>query len=98
MLPLRPIFSAIARQRLMPLLVAIQVALACAILANVLFLLARQAAPLLVNDGIPRDRLLLVDQLVSNQGIWNSAQIRGGADALRACPACRRYRRRWACR
>lgn len=86
MLPLRPIFSATARQRLMPLLVAIQVALACAILANVLFLLARQAAPLLVNDGIPRDRLLLVDQLVSNRGIWNSAQIREGADALRAVP------------
>lgn len=86
MLPMRPILSAIGRQRLMPLLVAAQVALACAILANALFLLARQAAPLLVEDGIPRDRLLLVDQLVSNQGLWHGAQIQAGADALRAVP------------
>ena len=38
--PLRPLLSAIGRQRLMPLLIAAQVALACAILTNALFLLA----------------------------------------------------------
>lgn len=83
---LRPILSALRRQSLMPLLVAAQIALACAILANALFLLQRQAAPLLVDDGIPRGRLLLADQMISSQGIWQDAQIRIGADALRAVP------------
>ncbi|HEU4773231.1 MAG TPA: FtsX-like permease family protein [Lysobacter sp.] len=86
MLPFRPIVSALRRHPLMPLLVAVQVALTCAILANAIFLLQRQVAPLLIDDGIPRDRLFLVDNLVARHGNWNAAQIRTGTEALRAVP------------
>src|SRR5690606_40079220 len=82
--PFRPILAALRRRPLMPWLVALQVALACAILANAVFLLQRQAAPLLFDDGIPRGRLLLVDNLVSRSGSWNEAEVRSGAEALRA--------------
>lgn len=84
--PIRPILSALRRRPLMPWLVALQVAVACAILANAVFLLQRQAAPLLMDDGIPRGRLLLVDNLVARSGSWDEASIRSGAEALRAIP------------
>lgn len=84
--PIRPILATLRRQPLMPWLVAVQVALACAILANAVFLLHRQAAPLLLDDGIPRSRLLLVDNLVSRDGSWDGASVRSGTEALRAIP------------
>lgn len=87
--PLRHILSTLARQRLMPSLVVAQIALACAILANALFLLAQQLGPMLVPDGIARDELLLVDQLVSRNGQWRRAEIDAGARALRALPGVR---------
>jgi putative ABC transport system permease protein len=86
MTPLRPYLAPLRRQRLMPLLVVAQTALACAILANVLFLLWQKLGPMLVPDGLPRDELVLVDQLVSNKGSWNAAQVRAGTEALRAIP------------
>lgn len=81
--------STLRRSPLMPLLVAIQVALACAILANVLFLLAQQAAPLLVSDGIVRGQVLLVDQLIQDRSRWTQAQVQAGAQAIRALPGVR---------
>lgn len=84
-----PTLSALRRQRMMPLLIVLQVALACAILANVLFLLYRQLAPILVSDGIARDQVLLVDGLVSREGGWKRTQIQAGADAFRALPGVR---------
>ncbi|MGY0561021.1 hypothetical protein ACW7G2_09940 [Luteimonas sp. A277] len=66
--PIRQILTALRRRPLMPWLVALQVAVACAILTNAVFLLQRQAAPLLLDDGIPRGRLLLVDNLVARSG------------------------------
>lgn len=84
--PFRPILTALRRRPMMPWLVALQVALACAILANAVFLLQRQAAPLLFDDGIPPGRLLLVDNLVSRSGSWNEAEVRSGTEALRAIP------------
>ncbi|MGY0633786.1 ABC transporter permease [Luteimonas sp. A478] len=84
--PIRQILTALRRRPLMPWLVALQVAMACAILTNAVFLLQRQAAPLLLDDGIPRGRLLLVDNLVARSGNWNEADIRSGQQALRAIP------------
>jgi putative ABC transport system permease protein len=86
MTPLRPYLAPLRRQRLMPLLVIAQTALACAILANVLFLLWQKLGPMLVPDGVPRGELVLVDQLVSGKGSWNAAQVRAGTDALRTIP------------
>jgi len=82
--PFRPILSALRRSPLMPWLLAAQVAIACAILSNAVFLLQRQAGPLLVDDGIDGERLLLVDNLVSRNGLWDAARIAAGAEALRA--------------
>jgi putative ABC transport system permease protein len=84
--PLRHIASTLYRQRLMPTLVVVQIALACAILVNALFLLGQQLAPMLVPDGIAKDQLLLVDQLVSRDGQWRASRIEAGARALRAVP------------
>lgn len=84
--PFRQIITSLRRRPLMPWLVCAQVAVACAILANAVFLLQHQAAPLLSEDGIPRGRLLLVDNLVSRAGSWDEASIRSGSEALRVIP------------
>jgi putative ABC transport system permease protein len=86
---LTSVIASLRRQRMMPLLVAVQVALACAILANVLFLLYQQSAPMLVPDGIVRGELLLVDQLVSRKGSWTRSDIQASTQALRALPGVR---------
>jgi len=78
--------SMLRRSPLMPLLVIVQVALASAILANVLFLLAQQTAPLLVHDGIAPGQVLLVDQLIQDKGRWTQAQVQDGARAMRSLP------------
>src|SRR3546814_204238 len=87
--PLRHIASTLYRQRLMPTLVVVQIALACAILVNAAFLLGQQLAPMLVPDGIAKDQVLLVDQLVSRDGQWRASRIEAGARALRAVPGVR---------
>lgn len=84
-----PIVSGLRRHRLMPLLVIAQIALACAILTNALFLLQRQLAPLLVDDGIVRNEVLLVDQLILGKGRWSTAEVQATREALRALPGVR---------
>src|SRR3546814_21051618 len=73
----------------MPTLVVVQIALACAILVNAAFLLGQQLAPMLVPDGIAKDQVLPVDQLVSRDGQWRASRIEAGARALRAVPGVR---------
>src|SRR3546814_21006537 len=76
--PLRHIASTLYRQRLMPTLVFVQIALACAILVNAAFLLGQQLAPMLVPAGIAKDPVLLVAQLVSRDGQWRASRIEDG--------------------
>lgn len=87
--PLRHIASTLYRQRLMPTLVVIQIALACAILVNALFLLGQRLGPMLVPDGIAKEQVLLIDQLVSRNGQWRASRIQAGARSLRALPGVR---------
>ncbi len=77
-----PLLSALRRNPLMPRLIVLQVMVASAILCNTLFLLGQQAAPLLVDDGLAGDELVIVDQLVSRGAPWPPAQVRAGRDAL----------------
>lgn len=77
-----PLLSALRRNPLMPRLIVLQVMVASAILCNTLFLLGQQAAPLLVDDGLAGDELVIVDQLVSRGAPWTPAQVRAGRDAL----------------
>lgn len=88
-MPLHPMLSQLSRNRLMPSLIVLQIAIACAILGNTLFLLVQQASPLLIDDGVAGDELIIVDQLVSRNGLWSAAQTRAGADALAAIPGVR---------
>jgi putative ABC transport system permease protein len=86
---LRPMVSSLLRHRLMPLLLLGQIVLACAILTNVAFLLQRQLAPMLMSDGIVRNELLLVDQLLLQSGRWTTALGQTGKRALQAIPGVR---------
>ncbi|WP_305805867.1 FtsX-like permease family protein [Stenotrophomonas sp. YIM B06876] len=87
---MNPLFSQLRRHPLMPWLIVLQIAVACAILCNTLFLLAQQGGPLLTDDGIVRDEVIIVDQLVNGGGNWSAAQARTGADALARIPGVKR--------
>jgi putative ABC transport system permease protein len=86
---LRILFSSLRRHSLMPALVLLQVALACAILCNVLFLAWQQMEPMLAPSGVDEADLILVDGLDASEQAWTAAQVQGGTDALRAVPGVR---------
>jgi putative ABC transport system permease protein len=73
----------------MPALVLLQVALACAILCNVLFLVQQQLAPMLAPSGIAGNELVLIDQMASRQQPWSAAEVRRGEEVLRQVPGVR---------
>ena len=83
---IRHIVSSLRRNRLMPLLVVVQVAIACAILCNAFFLLKQRLAPMLVSDGIAPGQVIEIDQIVANGRSWNRAEIEAGTLALQAIP------------
>jgi putative ABC transport system permease protein len=80
---IRILLSTLRRHSLMPALVLLQVALACAILCNVLFLVWQRLQPMLAPSGVAGNELILVDQLASPQRAWTAAEVRAGGDALR---------------
>ena len=86
---LRMLLSTLRRHSLMPILVALQVALACAILSNVLFMVQQQLAPMLAPSGIAGDELILIDQMTPRQHPWSAADVRRGEQALRQVPGVR---------
>lgn len=86
---LRMLLSVLRRHSLMPALVLLQVALACAILCNVLFLVQQQLAPMLAPSGIAGDELILIDQMASRQQPWSAAEVRRGEQVLRQVPGVR---------
>ncbi|HXD35978.1 MAG TPA: FtsX-like permease family protein [Rhodanobacter sp.] len=80
---MRMLLSMLRRHSLMPALVMLQVALACAILCNVLFLTWQQLEPMLAPSGLADKDLILVDQVVSPQRAWTAAEVAAGREALR---------------
>ena len=78
--------STLRRQSLMPLLVLLQVMLACAILCNVLFLTWQQLEPMLAPSGVDTSNLILVDRLDASTGQWTVADVQAGVQALREVP------------
>ncbi|HEV7123088.1 MAG TPA: FtsX-like permease family protein [Rhodanobacter sp.] len=80
---IRILFSTLRRHSLMPSLVLLQVALACAILCNVLFLAWQQLQPILAPSGVDEKALILVDQLNLPGRAWTAAEVEAGAQALR---------------
>lgn len=83
------LFSAVRRHGLMPLLLMLQVALACAILSNVLFLVQQRLQPLLAVSGVAGNELLIVDGVRSQQRPWTAAEVHAGEQALREVPGVR---------
>jgi putative ABC transport system permease protein len=81
--------SVLRRHSLMPALVALQVALACAILCNVLFLVQQKLAPMMAPSGIADDQLILIDQMASRHHPWTAAEVRRGEQVLREVPGVR---------
>ncbi len=86
---IRILFSTLRRHSMMPALVLLQVAVACAILCNVLFLVWQQLQPMLAPSGVAGNQLILVDRLASPQRAFTTAEVRGGEVALREVPGVR---------
>ena len=57
---MRHILDPLLRHRMMPMLVVLQVALACAIACNALFLLQQRLSPIVMPDGIGQPGHLIV--------------------------------------
>ena len=86
---IRILLATLRRHSLMPLLVFLQVALACAILSNVLFLCWQQLQPMLAPSGVDAANLVIVDRLGSGDRTWTSAEVHAGVQALREVPGVR---------
>ncbi|MEO7068612.1 MAG: FtsX-like permease family protein [Rhodanobacter sp.] len=82
-------WSVLRRQSLMPTLVLLQVALACAILCNVLFLMWQNLQPMLAPSGLDANNLILVDQLASANRPWSAAEVQATTQRLREVPGVR---------
>lgn len=82
----REIVSSLRHNQLMPLLVIVQVAIACAILCNAFFLLYLRLGPMLVSDGIAPRQVIEVDQITANGRSWNEGDIESGRQSLLAIP------------
>mgnify|MGYP001550831380 CR=1 FL=1 len=83
------LLATLRRHSLMPLLVLLQVALACAILSNVLFLCWQQLQPMLAPSGVDAANLIIVDRLDGDDRPWTSAAVHAGVQALREVPGVR---------
>lgn len=78
------ILKPLLRRPLTPALVVLQVALACAIGCNLLFLLRQQMAPLLASDGIADPAHVVLLYHITPRGVpWNAAALSGLEDQLR---------------
>ncbi len=73
----------------MPTLVLLQVAIACAILCNVLFLAWQQMEPMLAPSGVDGKDLILIDGLDASGRAWTAAEVQAGTHALQETPGVR---------
>lgn len=87
---MKHIIKPLLRHRLMPLLVVVQVAIACAIACNALFLLQQKLKPILASDGIGQpDHLIVATRIVSHGQPWSASRMHATELALRAIPGVR---------
>jgi putative ABC transport system permease protein len=84
---MRHIVKPLLRHRLMPLLVVLQVALACAIACNAFFLLQQRLVPIVTPDGVGEpDKLIVAWHIVSRGKPWPQSRLQEVQAALRAVP------------
>ncbi len=85
---MKHIIKPLLRHRLMPLLVVLQVALACAIACNALFLLQQRLVPILMPDGVSRpDHLIVAWHIAASGKPWSATRLHETEMALRAIPS-----------
>ncbi len=84
---MRHIVKPLFRHRMMPLLVVLQVALACAIACNALFLLQQKLVPIVAPDGVGHpDRLIVAWNIASRGAPWPTSRLAQVVAELRAIP------------
>ncbi|MGY3040096.1 putative ABC transport system permease protein [Rhodanobacter sp. TND4EL1] len=84
---MRHIIHPLLRHRLMPMLVVLQVALACAIACNALFLLQQRLVPIVAPDGIGQPERLVVAWNIASRGKpWPASRMREVQAALASLP------------
>lgn len=84
---MKHIIKPLLHHRLMPVLVVLQVALACAIACNVLFLLQQRLVPIMMPDGVGQpDHLILASRVVASGEPWSATRLHETEVALRSVP------------
>jgi len=84
---MRHIVKPLFRHRMMPLLVVLQVALACAIACNALFLLQQKLVPIVTPDGVGNpDRLVVAWNIAPRGQPWPTSRLGQVVSELRAIP------------
>ncbi|WP_329741134.1 ABC transporter permease [Dyella sp. A6] len=84
---MRHIIKPLFRHRMMPLLVVLQVALACAIACNALFLLQQKLVPIVTPDGVGHPaRLIVASRIVPRGAPWSTSRLYETEQALHAIP------------
>ena len=84
---MRHIVKPLFRHRMMPLLVVVQVALACAIACNALFLLQQRLVPILAPDGVGQpDRLIVAWNIAPRGQPWAPSRLEQVTAQLRGIP------------
>jgi len=83
---LRILASSLRRHPAVPALIVLQIAVACAILCNVLFLAWQRIEPMLAASGMDTAQLALIDQLSPANGPFTRAQTQAGLAAIGSVP------------
>ncbi|WP_430388025.1 ABC transporter permease [Dyella sp. 20L07] len=84
---MRHVLKPLLRHRMMPTLVVLQVALACAIACNALFLLQQRLVPILAPVGIGSpEHLLIAHDIAARGDPWSTSRLHQAEMALRTIP------------
>lgn len=84
---MRHIVQPLLRRPLMPLLIVLQVALACAIACNALFLLQQKLASILTPDGVGDPaHLVVLHDIIARGTPWPATRLRAIRTELRSVP------------
>ncbi len=84
---MRHLVAPLLRHCLMPLIVVAQIALACAIVCNALFLLQQRLTPVLTPDGVSEpDSIVVAWQIAAKARTWQPPRLLEVESALRAIP------------
>jgi putative ABC transport system permease protein len=87
--PLRPILSTLARHKIAAALIVLEVALTCAILCNVVFLIVQRIERMDLQTGLAESELVVLRISARGPGGNRDAQTQQDLQALRALPGVR---------